>query len=371
MDSFDGAYDKALSRGARAAVEDVLGLKKGERVLIVTNPPKDAREISMALFDAALEEDAKPVMMVQRTKGPFDPAEEEVLKALASNPDVFISISEERFGKDQWGLKHGYKGKRRYDHIFDYLYEEKKARAFWSPGVTKDIWSRSVAIDYSQLRDDAARLSRIINAADAVHVTAPGGTDIVIGVRGRKCRKDDGDCSKPGMAGNLPAGEVFVSPALGTADGVIAFDGSIVLTKGEVIIKTPIRTIVKQGFITEINGGAEAVKLEGSVRLGEKKAKDAGRAGEMDSKTAAKYARNAWSIGELGIGLNRKAKIVAVMLEDEKVFGTCHFAVGSNYDGDSDALIHLDGLVRKPTITAVAKSGRTTAVMEKGVLAWD
>jgi len=371
MDRFEGAYDKALVPGAKAAVNEVLGVKKNERVLIITNPPVDSREISMALYDAALDRAAVPIMMVQRIKGQFDNCEEEIIKGMGAGPDVIISISDDRLGKDQYGLKHGYKGKRRHDHIFDFLYEEKGARTFWSPGVTKDIWSRSVAIDYSKLRADAARLSKIVTTASALRVVAPGGTDITIGVKGRKGRKDDGNYSKPSLGGNLPAGEVYVSPALGTAEGIIAFDGSMVVTKGEVMIKRPIVARVESGFVTEISGGEEAMKLEDSVRLGEDKAKDAGRSGEMNPKAAASYARNARSIGELGIGLNRKAKIVANMLEDEKVYGTCHFAVGSNYDGDADALIHLDGLVKKPTIVAISDSGKATQVMRNGRLAWD
>jgi leucyl aminopeptidase (aminopeptidase T) len=73
----------------------------------------------------------------------------------------------------------------------------------------------------------------------------------------------------------------------------------------------------------------------------------------------------------LGIGLNRKAKIVANMLEDEKVYGTCHFAVGSNYDGDAEALIHLDGLVKRPTIVAINRKGDEKTMMADGRLVWD
>jgi len=35
-----GAYDRSLARAARAAMVDVVGVKKGERVLIITNPTK-------------------------------------------------------------------------------------------------------------------------------------------------------------------------------------------------------------------------------------------------------------------------------------------------------------------------------------------
>ena len=372
MSAFGDAYDKSLARGARAAIDDVLAVRKGERVLIVTNPAVQTRQISMALYDAALENGAIPVLMFQREKRRFDNAEEEVIKAIGSVPDVTISISADRLGKDKYGLKKGYKGrKRKYDHIFDWLYEEGKMRVFWSPGITGDTFARTVPIDYRRMRQDAARLKKVLAASDNVRVTAPRGTDITIGLRGRKPRADDGDFSKPGLGGNVPSGEVFVSPELSTANGTIAFDGSIVLNEGEIVIRKPILVEVERGHITEIRGGAEAAKLRDSVIQGERKARRMGRSGEMKSAIAEKYARNAWNIGELGIGLNRKAKIVALMLEDEKVYGTCHFAVGANYDGDADAMIHLDGLVDSPTIVASSRSGRETELMVNGKLVWD
>lgn len=372
MDSFGIGYSKQLVRGARAAMNDVLRVKKGETVVIVTNPQREVREISLSLYDAAAERGASPTLMFQSEKGQFDFAEEAVIKAIGSGPDVVISISNDRLGKDRFGLKHGYRGKKeRYDHIFDAMYEEKKFRSFWSPGVTIDTFSRTVAIDYRQLQSDAARLSKLLTASDKVRVKAPGGTDVVIGLRGRKGKTDDGNYSRPGQAGNIPAGEVYASPELGTMTGTIAFDGSIVLSSGEIVIKRPILADIEGGFITKIHGGPEADKLLESVRLGESKARKMGRSGMLKKDLAEKYARNAWAIGELGIGLNRKAKIVANMLEDEKVYGTCHFAVGSNYDRDAEAMIHLDGLVKRPTMSAVSRSGKEDQFMTDGKLSWD
>ncbi len=371
METFEGTYGKSLARGARAAVDEVLGVKKDERVLIIANPSRDSREISMAVYDAALRAKAAPTLAFQREKGQFDYAEEEIIKAMASNPQVVISISKDRMGKDIWGMRNGYRGKRRYDHIFDLLYEEKRIRAFWSPGATIDMFSRTVPIDYSQLRADCARVGRMLSKAVSVRVTAPGGTNAILGVKGRRPRLDDGNFRKMGAAGNLPSGEVYVSPALGTMNGTVVFDGSIVLNSGEIVIKKPIVTSVEDGFVTKIDGGSDAWLLEQSVRTGERKAHEGGRKGEIKPALVEKYAKNAWSIGELGIGLNRKARIVANMLEDEKVYGTCHFAIGTNYDGDADALIHLDGLVKKPTIVAIGKDGRDAEVMVDGRLAWE
>jgi leucyl aminopeptidase (aminopeptidase T) len=56
------------------------------------------------------------------------------------------------------------------------------------------------------------------------------------------------------------------------------------------------------------------------------------------------------------------------MLEDEKAFSTCHFAVGQNYDEDAPALIHLDGLVMNPTITAILEDGSKQIIERDGRL---
>lgn len=364
-------YDRSLAKGAKAAVKDVLGLKKGETLLIISNPSREVREISMAIFDAATQAGAAPVLSFQREKGPFDFTEEGIVKAMDAQPDALLSISADRLGKDKAGLLKGYPGKRKYKELFEMLYEERKSRAFWSPGITRDMFRRTVPIDYTRLRSDCARIMKLLNSSAEVKVTAPGGTDISIGLRGRKARPDDGDFRRPGAAGNVPSGEVYVSPELGTAEGVIAFDGSMALNEGEVVIKNPIVAEVCCGYIKKISGKSEAKALRTSIASGRSKARKMVSKGEMPKKDLESYVRNASSIGELGIGLNRRARIVANMLEDEKVYGTCHFAVGSNYDGDAESLIHLDGLVKMPTITVVSPSGKETAIMGSGRLVWD
>ncbi len=350
------AYPRSLSRASRAAVKDVLSVKRGERFLIISNPNPETRDIAMSLFDAALDADASPVLAFQGEKGQFDYTEEEVIKALSAEPQIVLSISKDRLGMDRHGLKHGYKGKRRYDSLFDMLYIEGRMRAFWSPGITVDTFSRAVPIDYTVLRSDCRHVSKALSKAESIRVTSPSGTDVVIGAKGRAPKSDDGDFRRLGSAGNVPSGEVYLSPAIGSTNGVIAFDGSIALNEGEVVIRRPIVTEVNDGFVKSISGGSEAAQLRKSIRSGEANAQRMGKKGEIKRSEAEKYRRNARAIGELGIGLNRKAKIVANMLEDEKVYGTCHFAVGSNYDGDADALIHLDGIVKSPTITVIESS---------------
>jgi leucyl aminopeptidase (aminopeptidase T) len=53
-------------------------------------------------------------------------------------------------------------------------------------------------------------------------------------------------------------------------------------------------------------------------------------------------------IGEIGIGLNPNASIVGTTIIDEKVLGTAHVALGSNYwfMGRVVAPLHLDQVFR-------------------------
>ncbi|MDR2181735.1 MAG: aminopeptidase [Treponema sp.] len=357
-----------LIEAARIACAGVLDIKRDEQVLVITNPGSEVETIAHAVYNAALERGARPVLVLQPPKTQFDFAEPAVIAAFSAKPQVVISLSAEKLGKDPRGIASPYAcGDSEWDHIFHVqLYGEKSCRAFWSPGVTLESFCRTVPIDYAELRGRAAAINDILTRAAAVRVSAPGGTDMTLGLRGRAAKADDGNFSAPGSGGNLPAGESFISPENGTAEGVIVFDGSISLHDRDIIIQNPIRCEVSGGFVTRVSGSdSEARALLATVTLAEQDALRYESDGTLPAGQGAVYARNARNIGELGIGLNPRARISGNMLEDEKAFRTCHFAIGHNYDSDAPALIHLDGLVREPTITALMSDG-TSALIEEG-----
>jgi len=359
-----------LDEAAKIAIQDSLKVRSGEKVLIVTNPDPDVSVISRALYDATAAMGAKPVLIYQSVKTQMDFADDLVIAAFQGEPDVFISMSAEKLGKDRQGIVKPYElDGHRWDHIFHYqLYGSRTCRACWSPSVRLESFVRTVPIDYTLLKRRCAQIRDVLTDAVEVRVRAPGGTDIRIGLRGRTARSDDGDFSTPGRGGNLPAGETFISPENGTANGTIAFDASISLHDGDILIAEPIVCTVKDGFITGIAGGTEAAALRDTVLLAERNALDYEKTGKLPAGSGSLYAGNARNIGELGIGLNSHASISGNMLEDEKAFHTCHFAVGHNYDEDAPALIHLDGLVRSPTITAIMGDGREVEIEREGEL---
>ncbi|MDR1955991.1 MAG: aminopeptidase [Treponema sp.] len=361
---------EALHAAARIAITSCLKVKPGEQVIIVSNPETEVAAIAAALYDASLDAGGLPVLLFQPVKTQMDFAELGVLAAFSAHPEVFISLSAEKLGKDKKGITtpYTYQGVN-YDHIFHLqLYGEKTCRAFWSPATTIESFIRTVPIDYALLKRRCAGVKAALDAAVSIHITAPGGTDIRCSLRGRKARSDDGDFSEGGSGGNLPAGETFISPENGTAQGLIVFDGSISLHDRDLLIRDPIRCTLEQGFITAIQGGAEAAALGATIRLAETNARDYENAGTLPKGAGEIYARNARNIGEIGIGLNPAARIDGHMLEDEKAFHTCHVAVGLNYDDDAPCLIHLDGLVKNPTIRVYAEDGTERIIEQDGNL---
>jgi aminopeptidase len=362
--------DASLEATSRIVVASSLRLREGESLLIVTNPEREVLEIASSLFDAAAAAGARPILVVQQSKAQTDYAEEAVIAAFESRPDVLVSLSSEKLGKDRDGIRAPYEWDGvRYDHIFHYqLYGAKTLRAFWSPGLTRAMYSKTVPIDYAALKARCAAVSRALTGAAYARVTNANGTDIRVPLGGRSPKADDGDFSLPGAGGNLPAGEVFVSPRLGGSEGVIAFDGSIASIKGDIVISEPIRCRVEGGFVVDVEGGEEAAALRAALDSGEEAARKLGREGALPADKVAAYVRNARNLGELGIGLNPAASIVGNMLEDEKAFRTCHFAIGANYDEDAPALIHLDGLVTRPTIVVTKADGSEVAIEREGEL---
>jgi aminopeptidase len=360
---------RRLTNAARVAIGEVLKVKKGERVLIVTNPNPEVRLISEALYGSAAEVGALPTLLFQPVKSQLDFAEDAVISALKAEPEIAISVSHAKLGKDRFGMKNKYRHRgKSFDHIFQYLLGSKKTRSFWSPSVTVDMFQKTVPVDYGALRKRAAGLKTIFDRAHEAHITSELGTDLVIGLRGRKAFTDDGNFSKPGAGGNLPAGEMYISPELGSAEGTLVFDGCISSDRGVILIKEPIRVKVRRNLVVEIRGGGEARRLRATLERARKSTHNLAAQGGISKKDLPGYLEHIRNLGELGIGLNEKARIVGNMLEDEKVFKTCHIAIGSNYDEDAKALIHLDGLVLNPTIEVRDARGRPTLVMKKGHL---
>ena len=61
---------------------------------------------------------------------------------------------------------------------------------------------------------------------------------------------------------------------------------------------------------------------------------------------------DAYTLGELGIGTNPRARLIGNILADEKVYGTAHIAFGSNatFGGTVQAGVHIGGVILSPRV---------------------
>lgn len=95
------------------------------------------------------------------------------------------------------------------------------------PALTTAFYS-AVAVDPAALATEGAKVARVLQTGKAVRLTHPNGTDLKLALAGRAPTVSDGALSpdevKQGGAKTLswlPAGEVYVAPAPGTAEGTV------------------------------------------------------------------------------------------------------------------------------------------------------
>ncbi|MBR9691306.1 aminopeptidase, partial [Candidatus Woesearchaeota archaeon] len=146
-----------------------------------------------------------------------------------------------------------------------------------------------------------------------------------------------GDYKNPGKGGNIPAGEVYLAPKWKSVEGTLVIDASSAYRKGTQLIEKPILLDISKGEIVNITGGEEADNLRNTLEWACNK---------------AKYPWGIKRVGELGIGINPNAKVIGATMVDEKVKGTAHIGIGSNYwfGGTIYAIIHFDQVFNNPKI---------------------
>ena len=300
-----------LDKASVIAIKDCMGAKKNESILVISDELK--REIGLSLFENAKSLGHKS-LYVEMKSGRING--EEPLDAIADLMKRFDIV----FCPTTKSLTHT--DARR-------AASKKGVRVATFPGITKEIMIRGMNADYKKIAALSIKLKGILEKGKRVRITTQIGTDISFSIKGRKSIASKGLYHKKSESGNLPTGETFLAPVERTTNGVFIVDGSMA---GLGLVKNAgLKIEVKNGYATKITGGAMAKKLNQML------------------DAVGKDARN---IAEFGIGTNDSAKLNGVILEDEKVMGTVHIALGNNVSmgGSINVPIHLDGVMKKPTV---------------------
>jgi leucyl aminopeptidase (aminopeptidase T) len=324
-------HDKMFT-AASAALEYLFKISETDNVLILT----DANSTAIAdTFEKASIRNGCPVdfYKIQNDQRPLQeipPGLEKLLPGKTIVLNIIKAYPEEIAFRIKWIFK---------------VEENKQIKMGHMPGITEEMMMNSVNVDFVGMKLLADKLIQTLENAVQLHISTIAGTDILLGVAGRKFIGDIG--VDAGEMCNIPCGEVYSAPLETEANGIIVFDASI----GDIgVLNYPLKVYVSKGRITKFE--SDNIDLVKRITVLQDVDKDA------------------MVIGELGIGVNPGARITGNMLEDEKSLGTAHVAFGNNADftggGNNHSKIHRDYLFYKPTIEVSYAEGKNKVLMKHG-----
>lgn len=197
------------------------------------------------------------------------------------------------------------------------------------------------------LKTVTLRYASFLTDATSAVVSSARGTKLTLSISGRKACAYYGIAEPESeMQGSWPPSETHISVVEDSAEGVLVVDGYVT---GVGICDAPIKLSVKDGRITNIEGGTLAARVRELIA-------------QSDS--------NANVICELGIGTNPHQKEEGNN-GDKKIAGTVHIGIGVNaaasfginYDGKNKSNLHLDFVLKEPVRLeldgkAVVEAGR-------------
>ena len=204
--------------------------------------------------------------------------------------------------------------------------------------------SGPLRVDYKEMARITRKVAHLLTKNSSVHITTPEGTDISFSIKGRRGEADTGLLYKEGAFGNLPAGEAYLAPVEGTANGKL-----VILWAPTRKLEKPVTVTVKDGNAVKVSGREPYVK-ELRALLNKNKGNS--------------------NIAELGVGTNPLATRPDNILESEKILGTVHMAFGDNssFGGSVKTPFHQDYVYFKPTVTLTNSKGVETVLLNEGNL---
>ncbi len=303
-----------IKKSAMIAVRDCMGVKPGEKVLIVADTERDF--IGIPLFEAALELGSEAIYMEMKPRTRSGEEPPEVVAKAMLHSDVVIAPTKFSITHTQARKIACANGARIATMPLTEGTNDLIREMFSTGGMTAD---------YFRMKEKIESLYQRQKGTKTAHITTALGTDITVDFAGREWHMDTGLALNPGDFTNLPGGELFIAPT--GANGKLIIDGSF----GDYgLLETPLELTIKNGMVTDARGSHAADLMVLFNTLGP----------------------DARHIAELGIGMNPSARLWGILLEDEKVGNTIHMALGNDcsFGGSCTVEIHYDGIVTNPTV---------------------
>ncbi len=314
----------ALRPGAQVAVRVCMGVRAGDRVVVITDELTIAIGRALAAEAEAIASSVQLCVLERYHDRPITELPETLMADLASwRPTVTFYAASVQPGEVSFRLA-----------LRRYLLYELHVRHGHMPGITPQLMREGMAADYRKVAEVTRRVWERVSAARRIRVTSPAGTDLVAEFnpewRWIACT---GLYHEQGQWGNLPEGEVFTAPK--TAEGVLVVDilGDYFSEKYGVL-STPVTLRVQNGWLTDISCANPDLATELFDYL--------------------RSAENGARMGEFAIGTNiALTELTGNLLQDEKIPGA-HVAFGNPYPDETGAdwtsQVHVDVIPTRCTI---------------------
>ena len=315
---FFGPFPDELCPGARNAVEVCLNIQPGERVaLIADDATRDvAASIEHALDDRGAE--TRPLLIESVTARPMGAAPPEILETL-ERVDAGIMCVQPREG--ELGARMAIVA----------VVERRRIRYAHMVGVTPQIMREGMRADYRQVDRLSQQLCERMPHARVLTVRSPSGTNFRATFDSSLKWVKTSGLINPRYWSNLPAGEVFTTPA--SVDGTFVCDGTAgdyFNAKYGTLEGTPLALEVRNGRLVSASSAREDLR--------------------RDFWDYCHTDANSDRVGELAFGTNLGLReMIGILLQDEKVPGV-HIAFGDPYGSQTHAdwksRTHVDVLTR-------------------------
>lgn len=304
---------------AKASIKGCMGMKAGEKLLILTDTEQLALAAEFVKAGNDLGYETSMVCGPVRLSGEMP----EVSGAALAKADAAMMITTGSFTHTRSRAEA----------------TERGCRIASMPGITEEIVQNTLNADYDYVERIGNLLAEKLTACEKIRVTTAAGTDMTLYAGGRTGIADTGKLNSEVPFGNLPAGEAMVAPVETKGDGVLVVDGVICDFK---VMDEPLTLTFENGRIVKTEG-PDAADFDAFV---------------------AQFEDTAKNVCEFGIGTNPECAIMGNGLVDEKVFGTIHIACGNNLfmGGQQDCDMHYDMIIKAPTVylddTCIIKDGQ-------------
>lgn len=290
-------------------------------------PPRELWEtcFGQSAIDKLEEKGIFGLLLAKQTSHGALQDAEEIIKKFGVSPDAIIALS-------NYSTSH--------TRFRDLLTRVMGTRYASMPLFERFMLEGAMTANWKAVEKRTKNLVSMMSGGHTVAITSHNGTSITFSIDGRDAKPDTGVLTAKGSFGNLPAGEAFLAPVEGTAEGMLVLEWA---PTGK--FHKPVELIVKKGLVVEVVG-------------------DDAFSNDLRNKIAKNPLYG--NIAELGIGTNDRATRPDNILETEKILGTVHIALGDNssFGGKVSVPFHQDFIFFRPNVEVLKGEDRVELLIE-------